>query len=481
MFHFDRRVPIWVYGHGAIGIDIYHKLKKNQYNVKGFIDKNASYLRKSFEECILAPEEIEEGTSRSDIFVLSFQSIQTQREIALLLLQSSRDKLVWLYHDTLVYPNTFELYNQLLYNHQTEEFFFPITRFSSQKRLFYNEYHDSVVTDVPIQLINGTNHNLETGEPYLVPLITYGEYNALFQYFLYGNYNNDAIKKYLQHMRISMRVEDETILNDRKRLCDMFLKYFYHEGISYFRNSACFAQFSLETGMFSLVDGHHRAAFLSNMQQKLLPLRITSKEYKRWFHLKTAEKLEKYLLGHHVVSVYTPILHPEFYYIPSITERSGCLTSTVLSVLLSQIDYSMNTVFDMHSNLSYYSRLFVRLGFKHVVSYEERCVLREAAQLINELEYCPSIIFCDELPKDYFDIICCINDIAPSLDDPFSDEKFLFIYEKCMKYFIIRVSNEKKQWISAMEKQNRFQFIKSLTHFCANGKHNEVLLFERKQ
>lgn len=492
-FRFDKLSPIWIYGHGFLGIPLYNRLSQAGYKIEGFIDRNASKLQKRFPYKIISPENIED-TKLNDIIILTFQNIQEHEKTAKKLSAKNRKCLIYLYRNSNYYPRTFELFNSLVYGNFEGEFDFPKTIAKKDEVItFYKEYDEFVVTEIPMPLafsallespIEGDG---QKNRAWRYPISALYEYNAFFDLMFDGECDQSYLERYSFRLRGMGRTKEE-FLNNRAELCRVMLSEFQRGGLLFFQNAPAHAEYELSSGKFYLTDGHHRACFLVKVFQNRIPIRIKKSEYKQWINKEMSNYLTKHLDKNNFWhSLYSPILHPDFYQICTETDWSTYLNVIALYKFFAKKDMSKTRVIDMDSNLSYYSRVFVRLGALQVVSVESRGLLRETAKLINELENCNPVILMELPPEDLketFNILLWLNDKIPIFQETISNNKkkeIDFVNHICNKYFIIKLEfgAETEAAINFIIQNSEFENCTLINRALENGIQYGVYVFEK--
>lgn len=488
-FAFNRETPIWIYGCGETGKTLCDNLRKAGFLVNGFIDRNVS----PFDNCpglkTLLPNEISEKISPDDIIVLTFQSLHTHEIVAEKLVLMGRKKLVWLYRDTPLFPDTYNIFNDLIQGNVNEEFSFPCATLKLANSTTYCDSRgDFVIVDVPVQLIMGIffltrNCHKTKGcdslkeEAVYLPMGISNNLTALFDYLMNGNLDKNELDNYIAQMQTynNWNGSAESLMADRKRLFEMYAQEFRERGMMFFRSSAPMAKYDAGTGLFYLLDGRHRSSFLICMKQLLIPLRVSSKDYSLWVNSFDSKRIEDFFCDIKIDSCYTPILNPKYYSIPSLTEKHGRLTSTILMEFFVKSEQRDLSFLDMNSNLGYYSRIIYRLGFTNVTAVEKREPLRKASIILNDLEYCSGISVQGILTIDKkYDVVFWLNDMDFIIDL----EHMRFLDSRCRQYFFVRLCDDYSDSIDYICQRTKFHYVGILNHISLSGKDNAIVLFK---
>lgn len=483
-FHFCKKSTIWIYGYGFLGRPLFKRMVKAGYAVKGFIDCNADILCDTCPYPMIHPSQLE-CINQDDIIIISFQNIKEQEKVAYDLSCKNYTHLIYLYRKTELFPQTFDLYNSLVYGDFAGEFDFPITRLDTvEDRVYYRTYNNFVITDMPVQLLFSAvlQSPIELGDNYVkadwkYPVVSMYEYNAFFKMALHGTYEEVYLERYIKRLQRGRSTEE--FLCNRTELCAMLQKEFCEGGLSFFRNAPSHVVFDIERGRFCLEDGHHRACFLVNLGQNYIPVRIAKQEYDNWLNNSVADVLLSYFNEEFIDEIYTPVLHPSFLKMKTFTENLGYLNASAIYSYFARYDISGYTVIDLNANLSYYSRVFARIGVKDIISVEQRAKLRKAAGLINTLEHCKKIKLFEDIPDDAGDILLWLNDMVYNFDGSnkkMETEVIHFLDKHCKHYLLIKTSYAER--LRQLIKENtRFKLSTRLNCVLENGTKTEVLLF----
>ena len=492
-FVFNRQTPIWIYGCGEIGRRLSDNLREAGFIVNGFIDRDASFFDDYHGLKTLLPNEISEKTSPDDIIVLTFLSLHTHETVAKKLALMGRRKLVWLYRDTPSFPNTYNIFNDLIQGKGNEEFSFPSTKnanfTTSNSTTYCDSRGDFVIADVPVQLIMGLffvrmschktkENDLLKEESVYLPISISNNLTVLYDYLVNGKLNKNELNDYTTQMQtyLNWNGSAESLMADRKSLFEMYAQEFRERGVTFFRSSAPMAKYDVRKGLFYLLDGRHRSTFLVCMKQTLIPLRISSKDYSLWVNSFDSKRVEDFFCDVKFDSCYTPILNPKYFSMPSLIEKHGRLTSTILMEFFAKIEQRNLSFLDMNSNAGYYSRIIYRLGFTNVTAVEKRESLRKASVILNDLEYCSGISVQDALDFDKkYDVVFWLNDIDFIIDM----EHVRFLDSQCNQYFWVRLCDDYSDSINYICQQTKFHCVGILNHILLNGRDNAVVLFKR--
>lgn len=487
-FTFSKDSTILIYGCGKIGKNLFNKLTNAGYTVKGFIDKNAKELNKNGEYYIINPEELKAESSKS-IIILTFQNIIEQEKIAKKLYEQGIDKIIYLNRsDDAHYMKCFELYNKLVCGEYVDEFDFPYTELHYKKTEppFYRESGESIIVEVPDSLIfsAGKENTLKQKKNHLEEknIVAFYHYNAVCELFLNGETNTEDFNQYCD-AALSLGKTLDDFIKDRFTLFDMMQKELRKKGIEFFRNSPSTAKWNPK-GYFNLIDGHHRAIFLINNFIHNIPIKISKHAYDTWYNQHYVQIIKDYILTHKIEQVYTPIIHPDFYDIKSVTESYGRTTSSAIYKYFGRKDVQKYSVLDIYSNLSYYAQVFSRMNVKKVVSLEKRKLFFNLAMLLNCLHYTKNIdmrntdIFGID-NREKFDIVILANDIILDLSKRSSISVLEKIDGLSSKYFIWRSSTNAEEEKNYIIEKTGFRKYHLLNIEVIKGKLIEIGVYEK--
>lgn len=487
-FVFNKGSHIWIYGHGFLGVPLFQRLSTQGYCIKGFIDRNAKALQKEKPYTIVDPDCLDE-VSRDDIIIITFQNIQEHEKAAAELYRAGFRKLIYLYTDTKYYPQTFDSFNALVYGDKAVEFVFPETTINGDSRKAENHYHEYgnyVVFGAPVQIVFSAlleppvAFGKDGGKGYHYPLSAILEYDALFSMLLYGKCESTYLDRYLARLTGGSRTT-ETFLQERTALCGRMMREFSENGLKFFWNAPSHVELDAEGKTLLLTDGHHRAAFLSSMHQNVIPVRMDKSSYDFWVNDAEIRNVRE-LIPNGEFKLYTPILHPAFFDVDSLTERQGNLNAKAIAKFFLHHDLPNFSVLDYNSNIAYYSRAFLRLGAKEVVAVEKRAELSALASALNRLEGSNSVQLTDRCSDRRFDIVLCMNDLAPEMErDPDAfDSSVKEMDDRCDRFFVIKLRNEKGKAARRILELTSFTTCSCLNMVVENGQRKEVLVFGKR-
>lgn len=492
-FTFDKNTMILIYGYGKVGKKLYDKLIKEGYKVQGFIDRNAQRIDTNDAYYLLTPEDLNEEFIKY-IIVLTFQNMLEQERIVRTLHQKGVNKIIYLNRSNdEAYKNCFEVYNNLVYGETVDDFEFPYTELelNDTNSLYYYEIGESIIVEVPIMIIfnlkKGQQIKIKKHDSWILKernIVSLYEHSVAYELILNGEIK--VFEDFEHYCNIVCGTERtiESFLQDRVLLFDTMFKEYKQKGIAFFRNSPSTAKWNPK-GYFNLTDGCHRATFLVNNHNHLIPIKISRGDYNRWCNQKCVQACKKYVDNHKIKNTYTPIIHPAFCDMDSVIENRGRCTASALYKYFGKLDISGYKVLDLYSNLSYYSQTFSRMGVQKIVSVEKRKVLFDFAHLLNELHYINNVdmrnITLFEMDhSELFEIIVLVNDIKLDFNTN-NDGKLILkkIDELSLKYFIwsscLNVESEKKYILE----NSSFRKYTFLNMELIEGKLVEVGVYEK--
>jgi len=491
-FSFDKKTKILIYGYGGIGKRLFHNLKDHGYQVDGFIDKNAKKKLKTPVDLILEPQELA-SEYLEYIIILTFQNILEQERVAQELVKKGLNKLVYLNanFDSDFAP-CFRFYNDMVLRGNISDFSFPLaTAKPKQQSSFYiRKEKEWVMVELPDTLVFSAKNDKSTvydqvegfilEEQNISALL---EYTGLMELILFGKTAEYAgFEKYCELAPGKDRPL-ESFLHDRVLLIEMMQTQYERRGMAFFRESPVVAAWNPK-GYFNLIDGHHRAAFLATLNQ-MIPVAISVSDYQLWCNSELAERCNVYIKEQEISRTHTPILHPLVLNMDSETENRGRRTMSALNRIFAREDVSAFQVLDMHSNLSYYSQGFSRMGVSNIVSVEKRNNWFRLADMLNLLLSTSNINMKNIDPlafdtNDTYEIVILANDIGLNLDESGASERLLRkINSLSSKYFIWRSFIDVKQEKQFILQNSKFTTYRIVNIEMVQGKVYEVGLFSK--
>ena len=421
-FLFDKNSEILIYGYGAIGRNLHHKLTSHGYSVSGIIDRNAKRLD-SVGNCVLIdPEELDAEYS-SHIIVITLLNILEHERVVKRLVARGAENIVYLDRSggPEAYEKCFRIYNQLLYGTATEDFEFPCTTIGTERELhfYFREDAESVIVEVPaVLLFTSADQPLWQN----INIASCREYNALFDILLRGQY--DALEDFETYCDIVCGSSSniKAYLNDRFLLFQMLQDEYNNHGLTFFRSAPSSAKWNDKRSFFNISDGLHRASFLFNKFVNTIPVRLSKEDYEIWRNPTAVEKCRSYIENRHIERTYTPIHHPAFFSLDHTVEKGGKLTASALYQYFGNKGVSGMSMIDLNSCLSYFAQVFARMDTARVVSVERRKEFFELAKLLNQLHRIDSIDMRNEEVlelnvQDKFNVVVMANGYSPSLHE----------------------------------------------------------------
>lgn len=483
-FEFNKEAEILIYGYGKVGQNLHQRLVGQGYQVIGIIDKNADKLTPVDNCCFIKPKELD-SKSTGNIIILTFQNILEHERVVKILVAKGMKKIVYLNRSRPeTYQICFRIYNQLINDKNINDFEFPLANieFESKCRNSYIEEVESVIIDVPATLIFTS---LESSPWRDVNIAASKEYNALFDVLLHGRYNSSKdFKIYCDVLCGSDRTLKD-YLEDRVLLFKMMQVEYMNNGLSFFRNAPSTAQWNRRKGYFNLTDGHHRTSFLVNNHVYTIPIRISKEDYKYYYNSVITEKCRVYIEKIHIENTYTPIYHPAFSVIDYSVEKVGGLAAVAFYKFFAGKGVNNMRVFDINSNLSYFSQIFARMGATQIISIEPRKDLFELAILLNQLHYTETIEMHNDTiqdmdVKDSYDIVIMANDLAPDFYSEDTGEKTLKKMDKLSSmYFIKRSGSDICMEKKYILENSSFKMYYRLSVEIINGEVSEIGIYEK--
>ncbi|GIO89959.1 class I SAM-dependent methyltransferase [Paenibacillus lactis] len=196
-----------------------------------------------------------------------------------------------------------------------------------------------------------------------ISIMRFRPHRDLYSYFM-GQQN--SAEAYLEwHDKIyttrGLKAPDREMVLRQKQKEFINMKNELLSNSSFFMDHPIQARYN-PAGYFNIKDGHHRAAFLYVFGFRRVYLEISSSDYEQWLNADQAEAVRVTIQDQQRQLIYTPILHPDFYFWSS--ERDH--------VYPTRLDYMMRylglsslrgaRVVDIGCNIGYHARCFTREG-----------------------------------------------------------------------------------------------------------------------
>lgn len=294
-FTIEKSAEIWIYGYGALGQNCTKQLEQTGYYIRGYIDQRAKELSCVCEKNILCPTELSSNmVSQEVIVIICLQNGLSHEKIAHNLYQSGINKLVYLpmeINKSLYLRQLLRrAYKEVMQGGDIENIQIP--RYDGKECLgeivLIRENKKRVAFWCSTKLLHSACMYNEDSKRWNVDLSFSGTfldrpiaecqpYIELFQYL-------QGIKKdvslYMQFQGRVKKEEQDTLLDDRKRLYQVYEKAFKYEQ-SFFADSPSMCKWN-DGGYFNVLDGMHRIFYLLSKGYDEVPIEVDKEDYDKY-------------------------------------------------------------------------------------------------------------------------------------------------------------------------------------------------------
>lgn len=303
-FNLEKQSNIWIYGYGRIGTTLARHLRNCNYNVEGFIDRNAhlhSLSCENGEEIYTLCEFAKRCPNKDSIIFVALRNANQHDQVAGLLYENNYDKIIYL----------------------------PMRgggdlRRRSIRRQIYREFCDSRferIKDVPVYCENDRRDIIASADKWPVVAATSADkvtfwcpvsalrsssvdemckvsgrdLKLMYQYsefelkymtpymnlfrWLEGDKSAD-VTLYCKYSERENQDESNVLLEDRKALYQTF-EWAYRYEMSFFVDSASTCKWNAK-GYFNVLDGLHRIFYLMFKGRKEVPVEVTNADWNKY-------------------------------------------------------------------------------------------------------------------------------------------------------------------------------------------------------
>lgn len=434
----SKDTTFYLYGYTYSAKEAYEALAEAGYSVRGYIDRNAQLYRDKCKIPMYSVEELEDLEKTNVVVIILLRNVVSHEEVAKFL--ASKGFVYILYLPSAMnlvaqHENALRtIYNLLSAGYASdivgknippynECFFYS----NDARKCFVSETVNTMVVRCPWTLAycptlewRRDNEHVKRGIDKIwdendIPIVAQRLYAGLIEY--HGNLldETDGINFYIQHRKTQMSYAEETSsakeLKNRILILDMMEEKF-NEGLEYYENAPAEAVWNSK-GYFNIVDGAHRCHFLMSKGMKYVPIRISKKDYERWYNASVLEKCISYIEEHRIVKSRVHIPHPAF---SAFSSEMEWKRKTILEYIFRWIylrDLSGKRMLEISDYNSYFARNLYRRGVGLAVSYEPNDDGREFARLLNELLYTQDVMLVSDMEtveiEGKYQITCIIN------------------------------------------------------------------------
>lgn len=405
-FDISKDTPIYLYGAGSLGKEMDLKLKKENFNIKGFLDEsifidNGPILFNNREKIVKKSR----GYYK-EIVIICIRNSLRHRRIAKKLYNLGFNKLLFLPTEE-PFDNKEKLKMIRLYRYFLDSRFDKLICLSKYNTLMQNfnyknasiVYQDSkhCVVWANIEVLytgkidkNILEKNLGLLKYQDIPLPLLFPYIELFEFIKFGK---GGWNRYINHYKNIHMLNDnknrKDYLKDRINLYKMF-KNELNFGMDYFIESALNCTWN-DRGYFNIQDGNHRAVFLYLEGLLYLPIKISNEDYVKWLNEEKLLLFCDYINKNKIEQTVTPIPHPYFKSFSSVKENTARTVLSYIFDFLGEKNYKEMTILDISQFQSYFARNFARMGCQNINQIDFDSMDHELSQKLNRLLYISNI------------------------------------------------------------------------------------------
>lgn len=403
-----------IYGAAAIGDLAKKSLEKHGIRVIGYIDKRAFEIKNYNELPVWDADGVpQEYKKKNTVLFIGVKNVFEHEQIARMLVQKGFEYIIYKPHNVLLGHGTneenqiAEIYDMLFDTESSvSNFKLPKCQAGNSRRLYdfalMQEEDNQVVVYIPAEFI--ATNNYQTGG-----MVKWGNVNILsffthIDFFRsFENYEDASPQPYLkEYCEYTAKLQNKIIItkgwqdNVIKNRAQIYEKMSEAMNLDkdFFARNAPTAEWNSEKYIFNLTSGKHRSTFLAAKGMKYIPIKISSKDYQRFYHKE--ELLETYELWMQSKREIA-IAHPVFYRDPGNRDRGEYAFISWFARFYGKrffyekgrIDFSGVKILDLSDDLGNLARFLGRLGCDI-----ERAVVPERLELqLNRLFYA-SVRYC---------------------------------------------------------------------------------------
>ena len=402
MEYFDlyQHSPVLIYGAGALGIEIYHKIC-DVYQVCGFIDKRK--IRLNFDEKNDIP--VYQINDLPDLYkcvvIICVHNAIWHYEIANDLYDAGFNRILFLAMQE-TYNQAAAKYMNTMYSYFLEENYeklkhipyYSVLKSTSYTANIIRESGNYVVALCGRELIFSrekkeehqnihkiTDEHLKYGG---CPIVVCEVYLSLMRYYICAQGSPDLFISLWKDLINGFEMDDKQFLAEQWQIYQL-LEREYDQGIDMLQYMPIDVSWN-QRGYFNIEDGHHRAAFYYIKGLRNIPIRMKKSDYICWLH---SDKVNAVFKALKIARPRLPILHPCFFHVEySLHEYEESSVELVIKYIY-KTEKEYNSLLDASDFCGEFARAFYRTKkAKKMVAIvtEEELPLQKA---INELYYIP--------------------------------------------------------------------------------------------
>ncbi|NMO96550.1 class I SAM-dependent methyltransferase [Paenibacillus lemnae] len=306
--------------------------------------------------------------------------------------------------------------------------------------LFTEKIGEGRKCEIPHYTDTWYEHHLRTADQ---PIMKLHSHKQLFRYFSgYSEYPTEYLEWYrtIYNTRgLKPPMKDREVIQHRAEHFKLMTSSL-EAGGGYFQYEPPIVTYNRNGGYFNLNDGHHRVVFLYLQGRRIIRVKMTREDYTHWIHSDVIPNVSAAFRKHNRKLLYTPILHPAFYHMPS--ERDGSYPTRLDLMMDGMRDLSLRgkRVLDIGCNTGYFARHFAREGAE-VTGLEPMTEHVDLAVQLNVLERVNFNLLPERLERTLnlqtYDIGILLTVFYHVMNDIHIRDVFLSRIDQCISHMLI--------------------------------------------
>lgn len=397
-FSLNKSINIYIYGAGALGVNLATYAETKGYKIAAFLDRNAADIRKINDISVLSLEEFQFCNVNDTVVIIALQNVTQHESIVKRILQNGCNKVIYFPVHTfgmspVFVSNMRKKYNECI----TYKFEYVLENIPQMDIRPWN--YDSLLAGnvlwMPIEVCfavkktvsdRQSDYTIKAEE--LLDKYVRGKniycilpYWQLFEY-LEGDKEDCELylKIYGRRGHISnFQKTDSELLKDRNALLSIYL-YELNMHSDFFYESPCEVEIG-RYGKVYILDGIHRGVFLAKKGYRWLPVKILKNDTEFYINKSILQRIKKYVNTNNIQQIEFPIEHPAFYGFP--VHRDDVINTWKEIVrYVEEKNITKNMCVDFSDTGGYFARNLLRIGFKLVYLKE---IKNDFDRMIKEL------------------------------------------------------------------------------------------------
>lgn len=444
----SNNTQFYLYGYVHIAKTVGTALEKAGFQVKGYIDKCANDLKSITDRPVYSMDNTEELSKQESVVIICLRNMISHEAIAEALNQKGFKYILYLPTALHIKPHYEKIirtiYNQIcagiineIEGKELPKYTDCYYKLFDARASICMQDASTVVVRCPWVLCYCSTQSVREEEAkkwgcrpwkeWDIPIAAQELYMSLVRY--YDNLENTVktVDEYLaerveisqdnfiglqhQHMNYSNQYINAAKLKElagRMEILNAMAKEF-NKGLGYFETAPSIAKWN-ERGLFNILDGQHRSAFLISRGIKYIPIRISKADYDKWYNKSVADKCIQYMCEHKIKRTKTMIPHPQFINFDSEKEWETTPILEKIQQMVCKLKLNEMNMLDISNYDSYFARNFYRMGIQKAVSYEN-FEQHNFVVLLNQMLYA-QVDICKNIQeivlKGKYQIVCAI-------------------------------------------------------------------------